>query len=171
MPTRTRDPGSEGQPINREQSVQPAGSPASASGDQGQGKEPEAPRGGGGGSRGEQRANVKSVYQHRIPGTYLSGSREPHPQLHRELVSLHWVQTARPGALYPPPPKGGLLAPRRKWPQKKILPADPELQDSCYPGKREVPLGSQLPSRQAPPGPQARPLLWTLLARGGGLPQ
>lgn len=55
----------------------------------------------------------------------------------------------------------GLLLPRRKWPLKEILPADPALQDSCYPGKREVPPGSQLHSGRAPPGPQARPLLWT----------
>lgn len=106
---------------------------------------------------GKQRADANSVYRTGFQAPTGQGAK-PRPPLSRELFSLHWAQNARPGRATlgsgPPAPRG------RKW-LPKGLPAGTALQDACHPGKREVPLGSQLHSRQAPPGRHARPRLGT----------
>lgn len=53
-------------------------------------------------------------------------------------------QAARPGALHPLGRESRPPSPRRrKWLLKEILHTEPAIQDPCYPGNREAPLGSR----------------------------
>lgn len=103
---------------------------------------------------GQAKGKCKLCLPHRVPGTYGSGSQAP-PSTQQGTIFTPLGPECQPWALHPW--EVGLLLPGGGNGSRKVLPAGTALQDSCHPGKREVPLGSQPHSRQAPPGAKQGP--------------